>query len=159
MQRNMIETILGAVVLLIAGVFVVFAYTNASLQTPRGYSLTAHFDQIGDLKKGDVVRLSGIRVGTVTGQRLDLETYQAIVTLTIEHGVRLPVDTSAEITSEGLMGGAHILLSPGASDRMLADGDRIRRTQGAVSLMDLIGRAMFSPQGGLDDAGLGPRLD
>lgn len=155
MQRNMIETVLGAVVLLVAGVFVWFAYTNASLRTSSGYEVRAKFDRVGDLKEGADVKLSGIKVGSVADQTLDPKTYQAVVRMIIVPHVKLPTDTAAEVTSEGLMGGSYISLSPGADTKTIADGGEITITQGAVNLVDLIGKAMFSSKGGLD-GGLGP---
>lgn len=150
MKNNMIETVLGGVVLLVAAVFVVFAYSNASLRTSTGYEVTAKFDRVGDLKQGDDVKLAGIKVGSVTSQALDPKTYQAVITLTIEPNVKLPVDTAAEVSLEGLLGGSYILLSPGGAARNIAPGGEITVTQGAVNLIDLIGKAMFSSKGGLE---------
>lgn len=150
MKNNMIETLLGAVVLLVAGVFVVFAYSNASLRTSTGYEVRARFDRVGDLKQGDDVKLAGIKVGSVTGQKLDPKTYQAIITLTIVPDVKLPTDTAAEVALAGLLGGAYVLLSPGGATNNIAPGGEITNTQGAVNLIDLIGKAMFSSKDGLD---------
>jgi phospholipid/cholesterol/gamma-HCH transport system substrate-binding protein len=158
MQRNMIETALGAVVLLVAAVFVWFAYTNASLRTTSGYEVRAKFDRVGDLKEGADVKLSGIKVGSVVGQSLDPKTYQAVVRMIIVPHVKLPADTAAEVASEGLMGGSYVSLSPGAETKTIPDGGEITSTQGAVNLMDLIGKAMFSSKGGLE-VGPGKGLD
>jgi phospholipid/cholesterol/gamma-HCH transport system substrate-binding protein len=147
MKNNMIETVLGGVVLLVAGVFVVFAYTNASLRTSTGYEVTARFDRVGDLKQGDDVKLAGIKIGSVTDQALDPKTYQAVITLTIEPHVKLPTDTAAEIASSGLLGGSVVSLNPGGSEKTIAPGGQITITQGAVNLMDLIGKAIFSAKG------------
>ena len=156
MQRNLIETVLGAVVLLVAGLFVWFAYSNASLQTTTGYQITAKFDRVGGLKEGADVKMSGIKVGSVVAQALDPKTYQAVVTMTIMPHVKLPTDTAAEVSSEGLMGGNYVSLSAGGESNLLKEGDEITITQGAVNFMDLIGKAMFSSKGGLDE-GLGPK--
>jgi len=160
MQRNMIETVLGAVVLLVAAVFVWFAYTNASLRTSSGYEVRAKFDRVGDLKEGADVKLSGIKVGSVAAQSLDPKTYQAVVRMIIIPEVKLPTDTAAEVSSEGLMGGSYISLSPGAETKTIQPGGEITITQGAVNLVDLIGKAMFSSKGGLDEGlGSAPKLD
>ncbi len=156
MQRNMIETVLGAVVLLVAAVFVWFAYSNASLKTSTGYTVTAKFDRVGDLKQGADVKLSGIKIGSVAAQGLDPKTYQAVVTMIIEPHVKLPMDTAAEVSTEGLLGGSYVSLSPGADSKPIADGGEITVTQGAVNLIDLIGKAMFSSKDSLDE-GLGPK--
>lgn len=150
MKSNMIETVLGGVVLLVAAVFVIFAYTSASLGTTSGYEVSARFDRVGDLKIGDDVRMSGIKIGSVVGQRLDPKTYQAVVTLSVDPNVQLPADTAAEVTVAGLLGSTYVSLAPGGSDRMIPAGGEITITQGAVNLVDLIGKAMFSSQGGLE---------
>lgn len=155
MQRNMIETVLGAVVLLVAGLFVWFAYSNASLRTTSGYHVKAKFDRVGDLKEGADVKMSGIKIGSVVAQTLDPKTYQAVVSMTIMPNVKIPADTAAEVATEGLLGGSYVSLSPGAESKLLEDGGEITSTQGAINLMDLIGKAMFSSKGGLDE-GLGP---
>lgn len=158
MNHNMIETVLGGVVLAVAAVFVVFAYTNASLGTTSGYELTARFDRVGELRQGDDVKLAGIKVGSVTGQRLDPETFQAVITMTVEPQIKIPADTVAEVASAGLMGGNYVLLTPGASDRELKPGEEIAHTQSAISLVDLIGKAMFSSKGG-PEGSPGPASD
>ena len=150
MKNNMIETVLGGVVLLVAAVFVVFAYSNASLPTSIGYEVKAKFDRVGDLKQGDDVKIAGIKVGSVTRQSLDPKTYQAVITLTIEPNVKLPLDTAAEVSLAGLLGGSYILLSPGGDTRNIAPGGTITVTQGSINLVDLIGKAMFSSKGGLE---------
>lgn len=150
MKDNMIETVLGGVVLLVAAVFVIFAYSNASLETSSGYQVTARFDRVGDLKQGDDVKLAGIKIGSVSATRLDPKTFQAVITLTIEPGVELPTDTAAEVALNGLLGGSYVLLTPGGSDKNIPPGGEITITQGAVNLVDLIGKAMFSSKGGLE---------
>ena len=77
-------------------------------------------------------------------QKLDPETYQAMVTLDIANDVKLPDDTSAKITSEGLLGGSYVSLTPGGSEELLTNGSEIMFTQGSLDLMSLIGQAVFS---------------
>lgn len=149
MKNNMIETVLGGVVLVVAAVFVVFAYSNASLRTSTGYDVTARFVRVGELKPGDDVKLAGIKIGSVAGQRLDPKTFQAVITLTIQPHVQLPTDTAAEVATAGLLGGNYVLLTPGGAAENIPPGGEITVTQSAIDLMDLIGKAMFSSKGGL----------
>jgi len=148
MQRSAVETITGAVVLLAAAAFVFYAYSTADLGRGGGYEITAEFDNIGGLSVGADVRMSGIKVGTVSGQRLDGETFSALVTFSIDPSVQLPTDSSARIASESLLGGKYVQLTPGAEDETIPAGGRIRFAQSSVSLEDLIGRFIFS---GADD--------
>lgn len=143
-RRNVAEILAGALVLAVAAVFLFYAVTHSGRSLAQGYALTAKFDRIDGLPQGADVRVSGVKVGSVVAQSIDRETYLAVVTMRIDPAIRLPTDTSAEITSEGLLGGRYIALVPGGSDRMLADGGTIEATQSAISLEALLGRFIFS---------------
>lgn len=140
MKHNLVETLMGALVLAAAGFFLFFAYTNTSMRTVDGYELTARFDRVDGLVNGADVRLSGIKVGTVVGQELDPYSYSAIVRMQINPSVRLPEDTFARITSSGLLGSNYLALSPGGSEIMLEPGEEIVETQGAVDLLTLLSK-------------------
>jgi phospholipid/cholesterol/gamma-HCH transport system substrate-binding protein len=143
--NNIVETIIGAVVLAFATIFLIFAYRTADLGgASGGLSLTARFGKVDGLQVGSDVRMSGIKVGTVTAQTLDPQTYQAVVRINIDKSIKLPDDTGAKIAAESLLGGNYLDLEPGGSDMILQDGDEITFTQSSVSLMDLIGQAIFS---------------
>ncbi len=71
MNGNLFEALIGAVVLVVAAVFLVFAFTTADIGTVQGYQVVAKFDRVDGLNIGSDVRLSGIKVGTVTSQELD----------------------------------------------------------------------------------------
>jgi phospholipid/cholesterol/gamma-HCH transport system substrate-binding protein len=145
MQRNVIEPIVGAAVLLVAAGFAWFAYTTTGAGTGRaGYEIVAQFDRIGSLTSGSDVRVSGIKVGTVTGLALDPKTFNAEVRIGLTNSVQLPEDSVAQITSEGLLGGQFLQIVPGNADRILKPGERLRYTQAPVDLMQLIGKFMFS---------------
>lgn len=145
MQGNLVETLIGAVVLAVAGFFLAFAYSTAGVGGGvTGYELKAHFNRADGLNIGSDVRLSGIKIGTITGQTLDPKTYDAVVTFTVDGRYKLPDDSAAKIASESLLGGNYLSIEPGGSDAMLKPGENIKFTQGSVSLMDLIGQAIFS---------------
>lgn len=152
MKRNAIETIIGAVVLVIAAVFVVFAYSSADIAAVRGYEVTAKFDRVDGVRDGTDVRLSGIKVGTVVSETLEPDTYFAVLTMSIDNKIKLPTDTSAKIVSDGLLGGKYVALEPGADETMLANGDQITHTQSAINIEDLVSRYIFSSEGKSDDS-------
>lgn len=145
-KRSLAELLTGAIVLTVAAVFLVYAVSGSgrSLTGGPGISLTARFDRIDGLGAGADVRLAGVKVGQVVAQRIDPETFLAVLTLRVDAGLRLPTDTSAEIQSEGLLGGKYVALVPGGADRILRDGQEITITQSAVSLESLLGRFIFS---------------
>lgn len=144
--RNLLELATGAVVLVVAGVFLAYAilHSGRGVANQAGITLTARFDRIDGLAAGADVRIAGVKVGSVLDSRIDPESFNAELTLRIDRTLRLLTDTSAEITSEGLLGGKYVSLVPGGSDRILADGGRITETQGSVSLESLLGRFIFS---------------
>lgn len=133
------EAIAGLVVLAIAAWFLVFALGRTGSSGSHHYALSASFPSAAGISVGSDVRVSGLKVGTVTSQRLDPTTFQAVVGFSIDSNVQLPLDSSAAITSEGLLGGNFIALIPGGDPEMLAPGDEITDTQGATDLMGLIG--------------------
>lgn len=154
MKNTTVETAIGALVILIAAGFFVFAYSTSGAGTASGgYRLTAEFDNIAGVNTGTDVRLAGIKIGTVVSQTLNPDNYQAVLTMTIDPKVKLTDDTTAKITSEGLLGSNFVALDPGGSDVVLADGGAITNTQGAVDIWSLISQAMFAGKGGGDTGG------
>lgn len=143
--RSIAEVVTGFMVLVAAGVFLFYAVAQGG-RTPQasGIALTARFDRVDGLNAGSDVKIGGVKVGSVTDLRIDPATFQAQITIRIRSDLALPQDSSAEITSEGLLGGKYVSLVPGASERLLADGGRITETQGSVSLESLLGRFIFS---------------
>lgn len=146
MKRSIVETILGAVVLAAAGLFLAFSYKTANMGTPDGFHVSADFSGIGGLKTGDDVVISGVKVGTVTGVDLVPNTYQARVHMNVSPDITLPADTAAAITSQSLLGGRYLELQPGADEEMIENGGRIHYTQAPQNLEQLLGRFIFSMQ-------------
>ncbi|MGQ9370377.1 outer membrane lipid asymmetry maintenance protein MlaD [Azospirillum sp. ST 5-10] len=161
MRRNVIETVLGGVVLVVAAFFLVFAYTSADLRRVDGYPLTANFSSITGLQNGADVRISGVKVGTVTGLTLDPASYQAVVHLSVDPDIQLPADTAAIVASESLLGGKFLSLEPGGEEEKIAAGGRIQYTQSTPGLEQLLGQVIFSLQSGgnrNDGGGEAPKM-
>lgn len=144
MSNNIAESIIGAIVLIVAGSFLWFAYVQSNLNVGGGYVLQARFDKIDGLNVGSDVRLGGIKVGAVVAQELDPQTFQAVVRFSVDEQIELPVDTAAAITSDGLFGGKYLTLSPGGMADVLIAGDEISETQDALDLIGLISKFMFA---------------
>ena len=144
MSGNVVEVLIGALVLVVAAVFVVFAVSTTDIGSVQGYELTAEFDRIDGLNIGADVRISGIKVGTVIDQDLDPVTFMAVVRMSIAESVQLPVDTSAAVVSDGLLGGKFMSLSPGNQDDVLDPDDVIKMTQGSINIEQLLGKFIFS---------------
>ena len=137
---------MGGVVLIVAALFLTFAYTftDVAVDTGQHYELWAKFDRVDGLQVGDDVTVAGIKVGTVSELEIDKETFLADIRWTVRNGVKLTTNSEAEIVSESLLGGMYLAIHPGSGDTYLADGDRVRRTLSAFSLERLIGEAIFS---------------
>jgi phospholipid/cholesterol/gamma-HCH transport system substrate-binding protein len=144
MQRNTLEIIMGAVVLLTAIAFMSVAYEAADIKGDNGYEIEAEFGGTGGLAIGDDVRISGIKVGRITRQELDPITYAARIVMSLDTRVQIPADSSARITAASLLGGNYLELMPGADEEMLQPGDIIYDTRDPVSLTDLLGKAVFA---------------
>ncbi|MDA7720698.1 outer membrane lipid asymmetry maintenance protein MlaD [Alphaproteobacteria bacterium] len=145
MHRNTLETVMGAIVLLAAAGFVMLAYEAADVKGNGGYEIAAEFGSTGGLSVGDDVRISGIKVGQITAQQLDPITYVAKVSMAIEPTIKIPSDSSARITAASLLGGNYLELMPGAATDTLGAGGVIYDTRDPISLSDLLGKAVFSP--------------
>lgn len=144
MQRNIVETVMGAVVLLVAGGFLIFFSRTTDISSGGGYEITANFSKIDGLATGAPVRVSGVKVGQVSGFELDPKTYQAVVRMSIDADVKLPTDTAAVVAGAGLLDGKFMSLEPGSDDEVLQNGSKIEYTQSTPSLEQLLGQVIFS---------------
>lgn len=139
---------MGVVVLALAAGFLTYSLSVGGVAMKRGdYEISAKFGEAGSLAPGAAVTVAGVKVGAVSQVTLEPKTYLAVAKLSIDPTVKLPADSTAKITSDGLLGGAHIAIAPGASLDDLKPGGEIENTQGAVDIFGLIG-SVIRPQGG-----------
>jgi phospholipid/cholesterol/gamma-HCH transport system substrate-binding protein len=143
-RRNIAEVLTGAAVLIVAAGFLAYAVAHSGRSTASGYGLYAKFDHIDGLGVGSDVRVGGVKVGSVDEERIDPQSFQAVVGLTVRNDIKLPKDTAAIITSESLLGGKYLSLQPGGEEATLQPGQTITITQGSVSLEELLGKFIFS---------------
>ncbi|MBE7210968.1 MAG: outer membrane lipid asymmetry maintenance protein MlaD [Gluconacetobacter diazotrophicus] len=142
--REGIEFAVGLLVLLVLAAGLLAAVLGSGRSRPDGYALTARFDHIDGLDVGSPVKLAGVEVGRVTAERIDPKSFQAVVGFTVRDGIRLPDDSSGVITSDSLLGGKYLALSPGGADHDLLPGARLQITQGSISLEQLLSKFIFS---------------
>lgn len=144
MGRSFVETIMGAVVLLVALTFLVISYKSGNISAGTGgYKVIAKFREIGSLSIGSDVRIGGIKVGTISKQTLDAANYKAIIELTIDSNVKIPKDSTVAIVGDGLMGGKYISIQPGGDENYVASGEELKFTQDSISIEELIGKFAF----------------
>lgn len=148
MQRQFIEIIVGLFVIagVVALLFLSLKVSNLnSVAVTDPYQVNARFDNIGSLKVRAPVTMAGVKIGRVNDIRLDSASYQAEVVMDISGEYKnLPIDSSASINTQGLLGEQFVSLEPGGQQEYLANGDHIRLTQSAVVLENLIGELLFS---------------
>lgn len=152
MRRNMVETVLGALVLLVAAAFLVFALRTGEVASVEGYRLTANFLKAGGLETGSDVRIAGVKVGTITDRRLDPENFEAVVGFTVQSDVRLPVNTVVKVTTNGILGGKYLRLIPGDSPEMLQPGQVLADARDFETLEDQVSRIIFLATGSSGEA-------
>lgn len=140
-RENAGEALVGLLVVLVAIWFAWFAWDRTGGGVKAGaVRVTAIFPNVNGVNVGTDVRIAGLKVGTVVDQQLDAASYQVKVTLALDPKVHIPADSSAAITSEGLLGGNYIALLPGGATVALRPGDVITDTQGSVDMMSLVGQ-------------------
>ena len=144
MKRSIVETLLGAVVILGAAAFLMFGYKAGNVGSPNGLMVTADFSGIGGLAPGDDVQISGVKVGSVTDVELDQASYLARVHMSLDSSIELPTDTAALISSKSLLGGRFLALEPGADEELIESGGKIQFTQAPQNLEQLLGQFIFS---------------
>ena len=139
MAENKLEILTGTLIVAAALGFVLYAGKGAGIGAGGDtYQLRAAFRSIQGVSLGSDVKLAGVKVGTLTSLTLNPQTYMADAVVSIAKTIKLPTDSAILISSEGLLGGNYIELQPGGMPDMLAPGDEIEDTQGAVSLVSLL---------------------
>ncbi len=154
MRQNFVETLIGAVVVGVAILFLLFAFQRGeNVQLSGGYKLTARVTNATGISTGTDVRIAGVKVGTVSAVTLDPKTYEAVIALSIAPTYELPEDSSMSVASESLLGGNFISLAPGGDfESVLKDGDEILFATGTVDIMSLIQQAIFGTGGASNTA-------
>ena len=150
MRESLFETLVGAVVVAVAAVFLWFAIARGGEASagPDRYDLTARFNNISGIERGADVRIAGVKAGVVKSIDGDPKRFEAVLTMSLDKKWLLPDDTDARISTDGLLGGAYVALEPGGSfDNIAQDGSgEIQYTRGSVDLLTLF--ASFASGGG-----------
>lgn len=148
MSRNALDLWVGLFVVAGLAALAMLALRVGNLSTVNvtdAYKVTASFGNVGGLNIKAPVTMAGVKIGRVSNIQIDREDYSAIVELSIDRRYNnLPTDTSAAILTSGLLGAQYVGLEPGGEDTHLTQGGRIKITQSAVVLEQLIGQMLFS---------------
>jgi phospholipid/cholesterol/gamma-HCH transport system substrate-binding protein len=145
MKQNILETIIGLIVLIISGWFFIFAYNVNRMNTDNDvYTVEAKFQNAEGIVPGSDIMVAGIKIGEVSKMILDRETFFAVMQLEINDAIKIPKDSQASVSSSGFLGSKFISIVPGVSSEDLVDKDIIKFTQSSVNLESLIGKFMYS---------------
>ncbi len=147
MNRRTIDMWVGVFVVIGLGalLFLSLRVANlASFSAAESYQIKAKFDNIGGLKIRAAVKVAGVVIGRVNDVRFENETFEAVVSFSVDKRFQFPRDTSAKILTSGLLGEQYIGLSAGGDTVNLKDGDTLKLTQSAVVLENLISQFLYS---------------
>jgi phospholipid/cholesterol/gamma-HCH transport system substrate-binding protein len=154
MQRSTIDLWVGMFVIAGLGAILFLALKVGNMSgfsTGKTYQVIAQFENIGGLKPRAPVKSAGVVVGRVSEIGFDNQTYEANVTLALDARFQFPRDTGASIMTSGLLGEQYIALEAGGDKKLLKDGDKLKLTQGAVVLENLIGQFLYNKAGAAAD--------
>ncbi|MBX9705755.1 MAG: outer membrane lipid asymmetry maintenance protein MlaD [Gammaproteobacteria bacterium] len=148
MSRRATEILVGLFMIIAIAAFAVLAIKVSGLTSSFSgstYTVTADFDNVGSLKVNAPVKLAGVKIGSVASISYDPQSFRAVVTMQIQDKVNnLPLDSSASILTEGLLGANYVGIGPGFSDQNLKNGSQIQDTHAALILENLIGQLLFN---------------
>ncbi len=139
MRGNILEAVVGAIVLFVAAFFLYFAYTSNGEKIDDGYELITNFNNVGGLVVGADVKISGVKVGIVKSISVDKD-YTARVILLMKPNIKIPVDSVARIATSGLIGNNFIAINVGVEEMIMQNGDKFDITESAINLEDLINK-------------------
>ena len=147
MNRSTIDLWVGIFVVLGIGALLFLALkvgNLASFSNNETYLVQARFANIGGLKVRAPIKSAGVVVGRVADIRFDNESYEALVSMNLDQHYQFPRDTTAKILTSGILGEQYVGLEAGGDGVMLKSGDRLRLTQSAVVLENLISQFLFN---------------
>ena len=144
MKQNLLETIVGAIVLFAAFGCLFVAYQNGSIHHKQaGYRLHANLNNADGLIVGSKVKVSGVEIGQIDEMQFDLNTYKAGIIFTVRDDLKIPIDSSAAIVSSGLLGEKYMSISPGSDTDSIAANGTLQFTQSSINFEELLGKFVF----------------
>jgi phospholipid/cholesterol/gamma-HCH transport system substrate-binding protein len=138
MKRGNLELVVGIFVLAGLACLAYLAIHLGKMEIiGSGYKVYVTFDNISGLKNGAAVEVAGVDVGRVESIQLSPND-RAAVTLRLEPGLKLHEDAIASIRTKGIIGDKFVKLSPGGAENLIPPGGKIRDTESAIDLEELI---------------------
>jgi len=146
MKNNTLETLVGFVVLIVTVTFILFAsnVSSGNNTITSGILISAEFSNVDGINVGSDVKVSGVKVGSVTKVELDRETFVSILTIKLRDDIGIPDDSVFKVSTSGLIGAKFINVKIGSSEDILKNGNRAEFTESSMDLEDLISRFLFN---------------
>jgi len=140
MKRGKTETAVGLFLLAGIACLMYLSLRLGKLEVIGGdrVPVVAEFSSVTGLRPGASVEIAGVEVGRIGS--ITIRDYKAVVGMEIRKGIALQEDAIASVRTRGLIGDKYISISPGASDRLIPPGGKIRETESAVDLEGIIGQ-------------------
>jgi len=142
--HNFFDFLVGTIVLGIAITFFTISFKSSKISSDNGYKILAKFDNADGINIGSDIKISGVKIGTISEQNLDAESFQAVLKFNIYNHIKIPTDSSAKIVSEGLLGSKYIAITPGGDDEFMKEGQEINFTQSSINFEELLGKFIFN---------------
>lgn len=143
-MERLLETCIGIAIIVSAVFFLSFLLqSDSNINNKDFYRIHANYNSAGSLSRGASVKIAGVVVGKVEEVALDLESYEARVTMLIESDVSIPDDSVAQITIGGLFGDPEVKLKLGSSTTILEPKQVISNTIDAINIEDIIGQLIY----------------
>lgn len=154
MRESLFESLVGVLVVAVAGIFLYFSLQQRSEAAPAdSYQLIAKFNRVDGISTGSDVRMAGVKIGAVNAITLDPKTYKAVVNFTVKKGVQVPDDSTAQVLSDGLLGGAYLGIMVGGSFDYIPEGGTVEFTRGSVDLLTVLSEVAGSAAGNKNEDG------
>jgi phospholipid/cholesterol/gamma-HCH transport system substrate-binding protein len=144
---------IGAATVLVLALFFVWGYSgDPQKHEESGYRLWAEYRTAGGLEPGSPVLMAGLEIGAVRRLELNRETNQAVVEMTIDDGIEIPIDSEAAIMSDGFAGGKYIRVIPGGDFDVLMADETFEFVRGTVDFMELFEKIVIMAESRRDDS-------
>lgn len=142
-QGKSFEGILGLFIIIFSLAFVAWTIKNTTVSTKAGKEFKAEFSNISGLQKGAAVKIKGVKVGTITDIELDPDSFNINATFSTDKDYKIPVDSKAVTSSDGLLGGKFLKIELGVETTFLNEKDVLKGVS-SKSLEDAIGSIIFN---------------
>jgi phospholipid/cholesterol/gamma-HCH transport system substrate-binding protein len=146
-QNDLAEVLTGALVVAVLAIVLVFIYAGSGSGNLSGYELLAKVPNVAGLGVGTDVRLSGIKIGSISDMTLDTNNFLVTIHMDIRKDIQIPTDSSMQVTQAGILGGQYISITPGGDDKNIPPGGMLATAQGSVDLMGLAARFIGNDNG------------